>query len=397
MSPAEENKKKSFWRPAAIALIAVAAVVVIAVVVFYSIDWGAYLDKHIAEIMMADTGAPTQTPEGVGLSYKDIVITTADGMNLAGWFIPNPKSNATVIFCRGAKGNIGFWLDMIKRLSEMGYNVLAFDYRGTGLSGGEPSFLAVPKDIAAAVQYAKKNLDAAAARVGIFGVSIGAAMGITAAASLDDVDAIIADSPFTSMVDMAPVVIRKHAPQLESKIPGDDQISGQADPIKCVQDVSPKPLFIIANEKDRLTRAEMSMELFSKAREPKFLWVAPGTPHIGAKDVFATEYWAKVADFFDHWLAREMRPEFTIAQKSEPMDDGRFEVKMRLSNTGLPVDDDIPVAVIAETESGAVQKNIYFPKTRTLEFMTDSKPLHFRVMQFFHVEPKGDTWELLPG
>ena len=393
----KNNKKKPAIRRATVAVIAIAVLAVIAVIVVYSINREARLDKSLAKAVMTETGAPTKSPKDVGLAFSDAVIATEDGVNLAGWFIPSEKSKVTIVFCRGAAGNIGLWLDMIKRLHDLKYNVLAFDYRGTGLSGGSASFLGIEKDIAAAVKHAKKNLGHAASRVGLLGVSVGAAVGINVAAKLGSVDAIVADSPFTSFAEMIPRVIKEQAPQLAGKVNENEKFTDEFDPIRSVSRISPKPLFIIANENDTLCPAEMARSLYKAAKAPKSLWVAPGTEHIKAKDVFAIEYWSKIAEFFDLWLVGGRVPEFSVSKKVTALPEGGFEVKLRLSNIGEVLAEDVPVAVITETKTGDLQRNIYFPKTQLLSFKVDAEPLGFRAMRFFHVEPKGDTWELLPG
>ncbi|MBN2208406.1 MAG: alpha/beta hydrolase [Candidatus Coatesbacteria bacterium] len=393
----QNSRKKSAIGPATVAVIAIAVLAITVVVVVYSIDWEARLDKSLAKAVMTDTGAPTKSPKDVGLEFADAVITTEDGVHLAGWFIPSEKSKVTIVFCRGAAGNIGLWLDMIKRLHDLNYNVLAFDYRGTGLSGGSASFLAVGKDIAAAVKHAKQNFGRAASRIGLLGVSVGAAVGINVAAELDAVDAMVADSPFTSFAEMVPKVIKEHAPQLAGKVKDDMEFTDEFDPIRNVSRISPKPLFIIANESDTLCPASMALSLYRAAGAPKSLWVAPGTEHIKAKDVFTTEYWSKIAEFFNFWLVGGRFTEFSVSSRVTALPEGGFEVKLRVSNSGSVVAEDVPVAVIAETEAGDLQRNIYFPKTKQLSFKVDTEPLGFRVMRFFHIEPKDDTWELLPG
>ena len=391
------NSKKRFWRLATIGLVATAAIIITIVIVVHSVDWQAYLDEHLAKAMKLDTGPPTKSPKDVGLAFKNVVITTKDGVHLAGWFVPNEGSRVTIIFCRGAMGNIGVWLDMIKRLHDQGHNVLAFDYRGTGLSGGEASFLTTEKDIEAAVNYAKRHFGRAASRIGILGVSIGAAVGIDVAANLDMVDAVVADSPFSSFGEMLPRIIKKYSPQLAGKVPEDAEVTAEFDPIRSVAEVAPKPLFIIANENDTLCPAGMARKLYKRARPPKYLWVAPGTEHIGAKDVFAMEYWAKIGKFFDRWLVGARSAEFEVVKKVKQLPDGQFGVKLRLSNIGDVLSEPVPVAVIIETEAGEVTKNVYFPDRRLLSFTLDSRPLSFRAMRFFHVKRSGDTWELLPG
>ena len=391
-----EESNSSFWRPATIALLAVGMVAIIIIVVIYSVDWEVYLDRKIAKLMLADTGAPTRTPKDVGLRYQDVVITTEDGVNLAGWFIPSGQSRVTIIFCRGAKGNIGVWVDMLKQLHGLGYNVLAFDYRGTGLSGGEPSLLNIEKDITAAARYAKENLGRSARRIGILGVSIGAAVGINVAARLGLVNAIVADSAFSSFVEMVPKILANHAPSIAQAVPVSERVTDRYDPINNVDKVSPKPLFLIANQNDNLCPVQMAYRLYRKAKPPKSLWVVPGTGHAKAKDVFPSEYWAKVGHFFDHWLAGTDQAELLVSRKFEALKTGGFRVKVRVSNLAI-VREKLPIAITIETETGQVEHNVFLEKSQTFEFTTQAKPLDVRVMRFFHVKPKGDGWELLPG
>ena len=392
-----EKQTSRAMRITFIAIIGLASVAIIVSILVFSIDWESYLDKHISKLVMSDAGAPTVTPESVGLSYSDVVIPSSDEINLAGWFIPADRARATIVFCRGAKGNIGFWVDMMKQLHDLGHNVLAFDYRGAGLSGGEPSLLSIEKDISAAVDYAKASFGPAATRVGIFGVSIGAAVGINVAASNKSVDAIIADSPFSSFAEMAPRIFKEYAPSLASKLPEGDTFTSERDALTHVGSVSPKPLFIIANEKDEVCPAEMARRLHAKAKPPKLFWMSPGTGHIAAKDVFPTEYWAKVGEFFEKYFVRFDGPQLRVSKVVKKLPDGSYEAKLRINNFGTLTEEDIPVALTVSTKDREIERKIYFPKTKSVVLKLDSEPLNVQVMRFHHVEKRGDTWELMPG
>ncbi|MBN1593297.1 MAG: alpha/beta hydrolase [Candidatus Coatesbacteria bacterium] len=395
--PVRDSKRKPITGTLLIAGVAIAAVIIAVVIIVYSIDWEAYLDEKIAEAMMSDIGAPTRSPKDIGLDFAGAAIKTEDGIQLSGWFIPSGQSKITAVFCRGAEGNIGTWLDMMRHIHDLDCNILTFDYRGTGLSGGNPSFIGIEKDIAAAVQHAKDNYGKAASRIIIFGVSVGAAVGINVAATSESVDAIISDSPFTSFSEMIPRVIMDYAPELANKMPKDEILTDQHDPIKHVADISPSPILILANENDQLCPAEMSQSLYRAGRAPKDLWIAPGTGHVEAKDAYPTEYWGKVGEFINYWLIGARAPKFDVSSKVKETDDGKYEIRLRVSNTGGPVAEDIPVAVFIETETGDLQENIFFPKTRMFMLTTDSKPIGFRAMRFFSIEPDGDSWKVKKG
>ena len=63
----------------------------------------------------------------------------ADGTPLAGWWIPANRPRGTVVYCHGNAGNIGSNAHIAPEFFKRGFNLLLWDYRGYGLSGGRPS------------------------------------------------------------------------------------------------------------------------------------------------------------------------------------------------------------------------------------------------------------------
>src|SRR5688500_8099772 len=79
-------------------------------------------------------------PGQVGMPFEEVWLTTEDDVKLHGWLIKAEKPAAgTVIFLHGNAVNISYRLDKAKRLQALGANILLFDYRGYGQSGGRPS------------------------------------------------------------------------------------------------------------------------------------------------------------------------------------------------------------------------------------------------------------------
>lgn len=76
-------------------------------------------------------------PEDLQLSYKEQQISTKDGLNLLSWTIAPDKTadkKTTVILTYGDSGNMSYWLNQAWVLSNNGYTVVLFDYRGFGHS-----------------------------------------------------------------------------------------------------------------------------------------------------------------------------------------------------------------------------------------------------------------------
>lgn len=78
------------------------------------------------------------TPAEYGLTYQDVsFLSEVDNVPLKGWFIPATKSNGlTVVVAHGYKNNrlqdnVPI-LELVKKLSEKGYNFLLFDFRNSG-------------------------------------------------------------------------------------------------------------------------------------------------------------------------------------------------------------------------------------------------------------------------
>ncbi len=93
------------------------------------------------------------TPTDIGLDYEDVSVTTKDGVNLSGWFVPAKTPRATFLLAHGNGGNISHRLEKIRILHGLNLNVFIFDYRGYGESNGKPSEGGFYTDAQACYEY----------------------------------------------------------------------------------------------------------------------------------------------------------------------------------------------------------------------------------------------------
>jgi fermentation-respiration switch protein FrsA (DUF1100 family) len=122
-----------------------------------------------------DSAQYTQ-PQRFGLSHEDVFITTADGAQLHGWWLPaKAPALGTVLHLHGNAANIGNHLPLVAWLPAAGFNVLMLDYRGFGRSQGRPTLAGVVDDAAAALRYLRARPDIDAQRLIVFGQSLGGA------------------------------------------------------------------------------------------------------------------------------------------------------------------------------------------------------------------------------
>jgi pimeloyl-ACP methyl ester carboxylesterase len=144
----------------------------------------------------------TATPTQVGLGFDEVRITTADRVDLHGWYVAAPAGAPAVLFCHGNAGNIGHRLDWLEVFCGMGFSMLLFDYRGFGQSSGSPTEQGTYLDAQAAWDYLANTKGFSPRRIVIVGESLG---GPIAAHLAKDVapGALILVSTFTSVPNLA--------------------------------------------------------------------------------------------------------------------------------------------------------------------------------------------------
>ncbi|MFS2316833.1 alpha/beta hydrolase [Maricaulis sp. D1M11] len=134
-------------------------------------------------------------PSDYGMDYEDIFFPAMDGVMLDGWFIPAPGSRKLVI-CNhfiganryGYPGHLEPWdqaggfevnfVEIYKHLHEAGYNVLAYDLRGHGLSAnGAGTICGVGsiewRDVIGSVRYARQRADWAGMEIALHSLCMG--------------------------------------------------------------------------------------------------------------------------------------------------------------------------------------------------------------------------------
>jgi fermentation-respiration switch protein FrsA (DUF1100 family) len=144
----------------------------------------------------------TATPSQIGLGFEDVRITTADRVDLHGWYVAGPSGAPAVILCHGNAGNIAHRLDWLEMFCGMGFAMLLFDYRGFGQSSGTPTEQGTYLDAQAAWAFLTNTKGLSPRSIVIVGESLG---GPIAAHLAKDVapGALILVSTFTSAPSLA--------------------------------------------------------------------------------------------------------------------------------------------------------------------------------------------------
>ncbi|QGJ71076.1 Phospholipase/carboxylesterase [Planctomycetales bacterium 10988] len=153
---------------------------------------------------------PARYPEGDwephGFPREEVCFESKDGTALYGWYIPHEEPIATVLFCYGNGGNLTFRQDMIRTLhNEVGVNLMLFDYRGYGKSEGKISEQGFYQDARAARKWLAERTQTPEKQIVLFGRSLGGAVA-TELATTDGTPALILESTFTSLPDVAATI-----------------------------------------------------------------------------------------------------------------------------------------------------------------------------------------------
>lgn len=142
------------------------------------------------------------TPAQLRLPYEDVRITTTDGENLHGWFVPAAQARAAVLFFHGNAGSIVHRLDWLPMFQQLRLSVLLVDYRGFGASTGSPSEAGTHVDAEAAWRFLTETRGIPAGRIVVMGESLGGAVAARLAARVHPA-ALVLHSAFTSAPDLA--------------------------------------------------------------------------------------------------------------------------------------------------------------------------------------------------
>ena len=147
-----------------------------------------------------------RTPEGYGMEFEDVTLTTSDGVALNGWFVParGGHERGTLLFFHGNAWNISGRLDSIDIFHNLGLSVFIIDYRGYGRSEGRCSIPGVTLDALAAWKYLTEERGVPPKDIVVFGRSVGGAVAMELMRRVEP-RALILESTFSSLPDMVRV------------------------------------------------------------------------------------------------------------------------------------------------------------------------------------------------
>jgi pimeloyl-ACP methyl ester carboxylesterase len=254
------------------------------------------------------------TPASFNLPFEDVSFAAVDGVPLHGWWVPAASARGSVVLVHGLNRSR---IEMVRKLPFLhaqGWNALALDLRHHGASGGDRSSFGYFErlDVRGAAAEAHRR---AAGPVAAWGVSLGAASVMLAAAEDKGIAGVVCDSSYRSLIDTIGhhlQMVRGMQPWLRP-LPGGflsrevvfwiERKGGfdarEVDIVRAAAHLGGRPALFVSNSGDRRMPTDIAFELQAAAGSHARVLVVPGTTHGGAYREGQPAYEAAVAALLD--------------------------------------------------------------------------------------------------
>jgi fermentation-respiration switch protein FrsA (DUF1100 family) len=205
--------------------------------------------------------------------FQPVALHATDGLTLEGVALAHAEGSALywVLFCPAAGSSVHSQRlqGQLRELWELGYNVLAFDYRGFGENRGSPTEQGVYADASTAYAYLTRQRGVPATRVILAGRSLGSAVAVELATRVDAAGVLM-----FSAIDSVP----RTAGRLFPYVPAAFLTRNRFDNVATLRTVR-VPIVMIHAVDDKLMPMAAARTMFEEIRGPKKLVVTDGGHH----------------------------------------------------------------------------------------------------------------------
>jgi pimeloyl-ACP methyl ester carboxylesterase len=237
--------------------------------------------------------------EAAGLGMNDVWIdfhssAANKAVKLHGLWLPLEKQAGKaeaplLLYLHGARWNVSGSSNRIRRMQELGFSVLAVDYRGFGKSTNDlPSEALALEDARAAWDWLRQQNPGRPAY--IFGHSLGGAIAIALAEQVENEAGTLVEGTFTSIADVV-------SSFRWGWLPLSPLITQRFDSLGRVARIG-SPLLVVHGEADQLIQPALGRRLFEAAQGRKAFVLVHGGSHHNAGALGQAQYRNALAELF---------------------------------------------------------------------------------------------------
>ncbi|SCK48497.1 hypothetical protein VAR608DRAFT_4813 [Variovorax sp. HW608] len=234
--------------------------------------------------------ASSRGMDDVWIEFKSSL--TGEPVKLHGLWLgraPESPGQPVMLYLHGARYNVTGSSPRMRRMNELGFSVLAIDYRGFGKSSKAlPSEDSAREDALEAWKWLAAHHPRQPRY--IFGHSLGGAIGIDLASRVHDESGIIVESTFTSIADVV-------SSFKWGWLPFGPFITQRFEAISKVKDID-APLLVVHGTADSLINPTLGRKLYDAATVPKMFVLVEGGSHHNLNSIGQAQYRAALAQLF---------------------------------------------------------------------------------------------------
>jgi uncharacterized protein len=256
-------------------------------------------------------GLPT-SPSGLGLEFEELDLEGENGIRLSSWLIKAPSPRGTILYLHGVADCKIDGIRLAGLLHARQYNVLLFDSRRHGMSGGEFCTYGFYEkhDVPKIIDYLSRRSDLRLGPVGLFGTSMGAAIAIQAAALDGRIRAVVAENSFATLRsifdDYQKRMIKLPFHYLRNFVIKRSELiarfkAADVSPLELVARIDTPILFSYSAD-DQLINPRYTHMLYDRKRDPRELHAITGALHNDALQKGGDAYTERILTFFDAHL-----------------------------------------------------------------------------------------------
>lgn len=278
-----ERRKARRWRPRPVSFL-IGCLVLIAVFYCAAALWLMVQETRL--VFQAGATLPAGRPP---FPYDQIDLPRADGARQFAWVMRQTKSDAGpwVLYLHGNAATIASKVNIshYRQLKALGLNVLAPEYRGFAGLEGVPTETALAADARAAYDYLRSR-SIPAGRIVIYGWSLGAAVAVGLASTVEERAVILEGAP----ASLVAIGARRY-PFFPIRL----LMKNRFEAINTVGRIQ-SPILFLHSPDDAVIPIAEGRRLFDAAQAPKtFVEVRGG--HVYASEVDADHFFGSIAPF----------------------------------------------------------------------------------------------------